>query len=82
MDSASDVGIRFAVLAEQLALLQQELETAQQQAFAQTATGQALEMHAAQRGLSRKQAVYASGTAVFPARRRRRRTSPSRRAAF
>lgn len=53
------------VLAEQLALLQQELETAQQQAFAQTATGQALEMHAAQRGLSRKQAVYASGTAVF-----------------
>ena len=66
VDSASDVGIRFAVLAEQLALLQQqELETAQQQAFAQTATGQALEMHAAQRGLSRKQAVYASGTAVF-----------------
>ena len=34
VDSASDVGIRFAVLAEQLALLQQELETAQQQAFA------------------------------------------------
>lgn len=65
VDSASDVGIRFAVLAEQLALLQQELETAQQQAFAQTATGQALEMHAAQRGLSRKQAVCASGTAVF-----------------
>lgn len=29
VDSASDVGIRFAVLAEQLALLQQELETAQ-----------------------------------------------------
>lgn len=65
VDSASDVGLRFAVLAEQLAVLEGALEQAQAQSFAQTATGEALEMHAQQRGISRKQAVFARGTAVY-----------------
>lgn len=65
VQDASDVGIRFRVLAQQLAGLQQELKQAQIQAFPQTATGENLELHAAQRGIVRKQAVKAKGEVVF-----------------
>lgn len=64
-DDASDIGIRLKILAEQLALLKHQLEEAQRQAFAQTASGEALERHAAARGLSRKPATFARGDAVF-----------------
>lgn len=64
-EDASDIGIRLQVLAQVLDDLWQELEEARRQSFAQTATGTWLEYHAAQRGLSRKPAQAAVGTAVF-----------------
>lgn len=64
-EDASDIGIRLQVLAQVLDDLWQELEEARNQSFAQTATGKWLEYHAAQRGLSRKAAQAAVGTAVF-----------------
>ena len=42
-DDASDVGIRFKILAEQLSKIKEELEFAKQQSFPQTATGENLE---------------------------------------
>ena len=65
VQDASDIGIRFRILAQQLAELQQELTQAQLQAFPQTATGENLELHAAQRGIVRKQAIKAKGEALF-----------------
>ena len=64
-DDASDVGIRFKILAEQLSKIKEELEFAKQQSFPQTATGENLEMHALERGIFRKQATYAKGTVRF-----------------
>lgn len=64
-DDASDIGIRLKILAEQLAVLQHQLEEAQRQTFAQTASGEALERHAAARGLRRKPATFARGEVVF-----------------
>lgn len=52
-DEASDIGVRLRILAEQLELLYQQLEEEKKQAFAQTATGLALEQHAQQKGLLR-----------------------------
>lgn len=65
VQDASDIGIRFRILAQQLAGLQQELTQAQLQVFPQTATGENLELHAAQRGIVRKQAVKARGEVLF-----------------
>lgn len=64
-DEASDIGIRFRILAEQLELLTQQLEEEKKQAFAQTATGLALEQHAQQRGLYRRKAIAAEGEVTF-----------------
>ena len=64
-DDASDVGIRFKILAEQLSKIKEELEFAKQQSFPQTATGENLEMHALERGIFRKQATRAKGTVRF-----------------
>lgn len=50
-DDASDVGIRFKILAEQLSKIKEELEFAKQQSFPQTATGENLETHALERGV-------------------------------
>ena len=64
-DDASDVGIRFKVLAKETAELMGQLEEIGRQAFPQTATGRALELHGEQRGIKRKQGTPAKGTAVF-----------------
>ncbi len=64
-DDASDIGIRFKILAEQLERLYIELEEAKKQAFAATATGKYLEKHAMQRGIDRKPAICARGKVCF-----------------
>lgn len=64
-DDASDIGIRFKILAEQLERLSEELEEAKKQAFAKTATGESLQLHAMQRGIIRKPAIFAKGEAEF-----------------
>lgn len=65
LHEASDPAIRFRLLAEQLALLSERLESAYQQAFPATASGEALEFHAAARGLVRKPASCAYGRLRF-----------------
>ena len=64
-DDASDIGIRLKVLAGEAALLAQRLENLEKQAFPQTADGEALTLHAQQRGIERKEAVKASGSLRF-----------------
>ena len=64
-DEASDIGVRLRILAEQLELLYQQLEEEKKQAFAQTATGLALEQHAQQKGLQRRKAIVAQGEVIF-----------------
>lgn len=64
-DDASDIGIRFKILAEQLSKIKEELDFAKQQSFPQTATGESLEMHALERGIFRKQATRAKGSVRF-----------------
>lgn len=64
-DDASDIGIRLKVLAGEAARLAQRLENLEKQAFPQTAEGEALTLHAQQRGIERKEAVKASGSLRF-----------------
>ena len=64
-DQASDVMIRIRVLAAQLDTYCQEVEETARQAFFLTATGEALERHAALRGLARKEGSRASGLVAF-----------------
>lgn len=64
-DDASDVGIRFKILADLLEEVQKKLDFTKQQSFPKTATGTSLELHAEQRGLTRKPALFAAGEAEF-----------------
>ena len=64
-DDASDLGIRLKVLAGEVYSLLNGVEWLKNQMFPQTAQGEYLMMHAAQRGLSRKSATPSSGTLVF-----------------
>lgn len=64
-DDASDIGIRFKILAEQLAIFSEELAQVRKQSFVQTADGKYLEMHAQQRGIYRKEATFAKGSVTF-----------------
>ena len=64
-DDAADIGIRLKVLAAQLANLWEEAAALEEQAFPETSTGQYLDRHAAQRGLSRKAALPAEGSLRF-----------------
>lgn len=64
-DDASDLGIRIKVLAGEVYSLLCGIEWLKKQIFPQTAQGEYLEMHAAQRGITRKSAVPSSGTLVF-----------------
>lgn len=64
-DDASDLGIRLKVLAGEVYSLLNGVEWLKSQMFPQTAQGEYLRMHAAQRGLSRKSAVFSSGVLVF-----------------
>lgn len=71
-DRASDIGIRLQVLAGQMAGLFARVEEIGRQTFPQTATGDALERHAACRGLARKAARPAEGMLRFS-----RQTAPA-----
>lgn len=64
-DDASDIGIRFKVLAGELADLSKQLKTLETEAFPQTSTGTYLELHAATRGIVRKGALKAIGALQF-----------------
>ncbi len=64
-EQMSDLGIRLRVLAGELYNLQSGMLWLKRQAFPQTASGEYLEDHAAQRGLTRKGASSASGMLTF-----------------
>lgn len=61
----SDIGIRLALLAGQLDLLEEELAAVRAAMDPETAAGAALDRHAAARGLTRKEAVAAAGSLTF-----------------
>lgn len=61
----SDIMIRLRVLAGEVYRLRANAAFIDRQLFPTTATGEYLERHAAMRGLSRKQAVRATGQAEF-----------------
>ena len=64
-DSASDLGIRFAVLAGEIFSAQSEIAWLKNQMFPNTATGEYLDLHALERNLSRKKGTKASGFILF-----------------
>lgn len=64
-ESAADIGIRLKILAEQVWQLSLAVEEAKAETFPQTASGRWLDLHARQRGLSRKAATTATGEVVF-----------------
>ena len=61
--AVSDLGLRLRVLAGELFRLEGELEWLGRQAFPQTAWGEELDLHGAQRGLPRREAAQAAGGA-------------------
>lgn len=61
----SDIMIRLRVLAGEIYRLKVNGEFVERQMFPSTATGDYLDRHAAQRGLSRKEAVKAAGQVTF-----------------
>lgn len=61
----SDIGIRMALLANQLELLEEELGALRQAADPETAEGEMLDRHADSRGLRRKEAAAAGGVLRF-----------------
>ena len=64
-DDASDIGIRLKVLAGEVYSLLCGTQWLKNQMFPQTASGESLDLHAGQRGLTRKNAVPASGSLTF-----------------
>jgi Uncharacterized homolog of phage Mu protein gp47 len=64
-DNASDIGIRLKVLAGEISELYQSAQELQRQVFAQTSTGNYLDMHAQTRGIERKAARTATGMLTF-----------------
>ena len=61
----SDIGIRMALLANQLELLEEELTALKRSADPETAEGAMLDRHADSRGLRRKEAAAATGLLRF-----------------
>ena len=61
----SDIGIRMALLANQLELLEEELTALKRSADPETAEGAMLDRHADSRGLRRKEAATATGLLCF-----------------
>ena len=61
----SDIGIRMALLANQLELLEEELTALRRAADPETAEGEMLDRHADTRGLVRKEAAAAEGVLRF-----------------
>lgn len=64
-DKASDIGIRMEVLAGEIFSAQTEMNWIKTQMFPQTATGEYLDLHAAQRGITRKTGTKAVGEVTF-----------------
>ena len=64
-DDATDIAIRFKVFAGQLFALYSKCESIMREAFPQTANGDYLQYHAAERGILRKEATYAQGLLTF-----------------
>lgn len=62
---ATDIGIRLKIMAGEIHALQAYLAYIERQAFPDTAVGEGLEHHAAQRGLSRRLAEPAKGILTF-----------------
>ena len=65
IDAASDIGIRMQVLAGEIYDLLMEIDNLRRQMFPHTATGEMLELHARERGLSRIKGNKAQGLLVF-----------------
>lgn len=64
-DDASDIGIRMKVLAGEVCSLANAIDWLKEQTFAQSATGECLELRAAERGVVRKPASASSGILTF-----------------
>lgn len=64
-DDASDAGIRLKVLAGEIYTALCAVEAMRDDSFPQTAAGACLDLHAGERGLTRKPAVCAQGTLTF-----------------
>lgn len=64
-EPSSDLGIRLRVLAGEIYNLQSGIQWLKRQAFPQTASGEFLDDHAAQRGLTRREASPAVGRLTF-----------------
>lgn len=65
VEDVSEVGLRLRVLAGELYRLETSMDWLERQAFPQTATGEQLDLHGAQRGVVRKAAVKATGVVSF-----------------
>ena len=65
VEAVSDLGLRLRVLAGELYRLQAGMDWLWRQAFPQTATGEQLDRHGAQRGLARREASHAQGVLTF-----------------
>ena len=61
----SEVGLRMRVLAGELYRLETSLDWLERQAFPQTASGEQLDLHGAQRGVTRGEAEKATGVVSF-----------------
>ncbi|MDQ5983850.1 MAG: hypothetical protein RUMPE_00879 [Eubacteriales bacterium SKADARSKE-1] len=64
-NEASDIGIRLKVLAGEIFSITANFEWLKNQLFTQTASGSCLDLHATERGLSRKTAISSEGTLTF-----------------
>lgn len=64
-EAVSDIGLRLRVLAGEIYRAQEQVAWLKRQAFPQTAEGEYLDMHGAQRGLLREQARRAEGELTF-----------------
>ena len=65
VEEVSEVGLRLRVLAGELHRLDASLDWLERQAFPQTATGEQLDLHGAQRGVTRREATKATGVVSF-----------------
>ena len=68
LEDAADVSIRLKVLAGELYTVLCAAESLKLNCFPQTAAGEALDLHAEERGLVRKDAVKSVGTLTFSRR--------------
>ena len=64
-ERASDIGIRLKLLAGELYALDSEIDWLKKQMFPNTASGEQLELHALQRGLTRRRGRKAVGEVTF-----------------